>query len=458
MALFSTIQKTVNKLTRPVVQKTHTTGLAQSEEDEENCDYAVALQKCLIDLANEVYGLTDPRDISQRVLRQTCDFYDADWCGIFDVDRMLKLLVPFWWYNRATGGMTQTKLDDGGVYGNFTRWMDALNTNTPVYVDDIEKIKESNPEEYAVYSKQEVRSILAVPYHKREKGFLVLRNSKKYSDKPEMLQIMANILVAEINEQKLLERMKAESENMDTSSEIVINLFGGLEIITGKGTLSEAEIKSPLACKLLVLLMMNRHRSMTGRELADALWPDADYTDPTGKLRTLLYRFRTTFRLLSDKELIVTSANGYRINSELSIRTDYEDFERICEVSKKAYDRYQKKELLCKAVKLYRGKLFPTGSGEHWLLACNSKYHLQYLAIVEELMNLLHSEKNYSMMHEYAMMAVSVEPDNPTVLFWLIVALRKHGAIDMAKEHLESARIRLLNEEYQELEERLIAV
>ena len=458
MALFSTIQKTVNKLIRPVVQKTHTTGLAQSEEDEENCDYAVALQKCLIDLANEVYGLTDPRDISQRVLRQTCDFYDADWCGIFDVDRMLKLLVPFWWYNRATGGMTQTKLDDGGVYGNFTRWMDALNTNTPVYVDDIEKIKESNPEEYAVYSEQEVRSILAVPYHKREKGFLVLRNSKKYGDKPEMLQIMANILVAEINEQKLLERMKAESENMDTSAEIVINLFGGLEIITGKGTLSEAEIKSPLACKLLVLLMMNRHRSMTGRELADALWPDADYTDPTGKLRTLLYRFRTTFRLLSDKELIVTSANGYRINSELSIRTDYEDFERTCEIIKKAYDRYQKKELLCKAVKLYRGKLFPTGSGEHWLLACNSKYHLQYLAIVEELMNLLHSEKNYSMMHEYAMMAVSVEPDNPTVLFWLIVALRKHGAIDMAKEHLESARIRLLNEEYQELEERLIAV
>ena len=458
MALFQKLQRTVCKLTRPVVQNTNTNECADTEVEEAQHEYAVALQKCLIDLANEVYGVTDPKDISQRVLRQACIFYDADWCGMFDVDRMLKLLVPFWWYNRATGGMTKTKLDDSGVYGDFTRWMDALNTNTPIYVDDIEKIKESNPEEYAVYFKQEVRSILAVPYHKREKGFLLLRNPKRHGDKPEMLQIMANILVAEINEQKLLERMKAESENMDTSAEIVINLFGGLEIITSKGTLSEAEIKSPLACKLLVLLMMNRHRSMTGRELADALWPDADYTDPTGKLRTLLYRFRTTFRLLSEKELIVTSANGYRINSELSIRTDYEDFERTCEVSKKAYDRYQKKELLCKAVKLYRGKLFPTGSGEHWLLACNSKYHLQYLAIVEELMNLLHSEKNYSMMHEYAMMAVSVEPDNPTVLFWLIVALRKHGAIDMAKEHLESARIRLLNEEYQELEERLIAV
>lgn len=73
-------------------------------------------------------------------------------------------------------------------------------------------------------------------------------------------------------------------------------------------------------------------------------------------------------------------------------------------------------------------------------------------------MTLLHAEKNYSMIHEYAMMAVNVEPDKPTVLFWLIVGLRKHGAIDMAKEHLGSAKIRLLREEYQELEERLIAV
>ena len=115
MALFQKLQRTVCKLTRPVVQKANTTELAQSEEDEETCDYAVALQNCLIGLANEVYGVADPRDISGRVLRQACDFYDADWCGLFDVDRMLKLLVPFWWYNRTTGGMTKTKLDESGV-------------------------------------------------------------------------------------------------------------------------------------------------------------------------------------------------------------------------------------------------------------------------------------------------------------------------------------------------------
>lgn len=41
MALFQKLQRTVCKLTRPVVQKANTTELAQSEEDEETCDYAV---------------------------------------------------------------------------------------------------------------------------------------------------------------------------------------------------------------------------------------------------------------------------------------------------------------------------------------------------------------------------------------------------------------------------------
>ena len=47
MALFQKLQRTVCKLTRPVVQKANTTELAQSEEDEETCDYAVALQSLL---------------------------------------------------------------------------------------------------------------------------------------------------------------------------------------------------------------------------------------------------------------------------------------------------------------------------------------------------------------------------------------------------------------------------
>ena len=44
------------------------------------------------------------------------------------------------------------------------------------------------------------------------------------------------------------------------------------------------------------------------------------------------------------------------------------------------------------------------------------------------------------------MRTVKIDPDNPTIIYWLVVALRKNGAIDMAKKHLESAKARLLED------------
>ena len=428
---------------------------AADEMNDLDREYGERLQKGLAGLAGAVYG-AEPREILERVLRKACVFYNADCGGLLTlgIEREIKVLVPVWWFSREADGMSNSAFMRNGARGNIARWTDALKTNTPIYVEDVEKIRRTYPEEYAVYVEREIRSVLAVPYRMRETGFLLLENPRQYGDKPEMLQIMANLLAPELGKQKPDVRPNIARER----GEIIVNLFGGLEIITSRGVLNEAEIKSPLACKMFVLLLLNRNRCMTGRELAERLWSDTDCADPTAKVRTLVCRFRTTFRPLSDKELIVTSSNGYRINRELSIRTDYEDFEKACEVSKRAHDRDRKEELLTEALKLYRCRIFPTGSGEHWLLARDAAFHFQYLEIVEELMSLLDADKNYSMMREYATMAVNVEPDSPTVLYWLIVSLRKHGAADMARVHLESAKKRLLDEEYKELEKRLIAV
>ena len=83
-------------------------------EDEDTL-YAKAFEKCLTELAAEVYGIHEPFEIAQRTLRTACEFYEADWCGMFDADMMLDLWRPFWWYNRLTGGMTTTQLEEGHV-------------------------------------------------------------------------------------------------------------------------------------------------------------------------------------------------------------------------------------------------------------------------------------------------------------------------------------------------------
>ena len=153
-----------------------------------------------------------------------------------------------------------------------------------------------------------------------------------------------------------------------------------------------------------------------------------------------------------------TDSHGYRINTNLKIETDFEKFEQGYHMAKKMQGKQEKIDTLKEIVKLYRGKMFLTGSAEHWQIAYISKFHLMYLAAIEMLMELLYDNRDYGVMHEYATRAITVEPDNPSIIYWLIVALRKYGAADMAKEHLESAKIRLLAEEYQELEGRLMAV
>lgn len=201
--------------------------------------------------------------------------------------------------------------------------------------------------------------------------------------------------------------------------------------------------------------MLNRHRGMSARELSELVLCDKEYGNPIGTLRTHLYRLRNMFELLSESDLIVTKSNGYRINPDLKIVTDYDQFEKLCGSIKPVMADQKQIEILKEAVKIYTGKLFPNGDGDLWHISCSMKYHSLYIKAFEQLMGLLNKTEDYKALHDYSMRAINVDPNSPAIIYWLVVALRKSGAIEMAQKHLESAKARLLEEEYQELEYRL---
>lgn len=425
--------------------------------EDEDTVYAKAFQKSLTDLANDVYGKNEPFDIAQKALQSACDFYEADWCGMFDADMLLDLWMPFWWYNNLTGGMTKTQLKDGRVMGDFEMFRKMIISNTSYYQADIETIKESRPEEYALFSSQDVKSFLSVPYSRREHGVIFLRNPKKFGDRPDYLRIIANILIQEINQQKHLDRMKINAAAADISqdADVIVNLFGGIEVMTEQGKLVETEMKSAVCSKIFVLLMLNRHRGMPAKELSDLIWGDKEFENHVGNLRSHLYRLRNMLDLLSKKDLVITQPNGYRINPELKIHTDFEQFECLCKSVKPMMQLHEQIKILKEAVDLYDGKLFPSAEGEHWHIHHSAYYHTMYLKAVEALMELYHEVTDYRALHDCSMKAIKIEANSPAIIYWLIIALRKNGAIEMAKKHLESAKARLLEEEYRELENRL---
>ena len=89
MALFNRWKNTVEKLTHPVVQEEKNTEVAT--EDEASI-FAKAFLECLTKLENRLHGIKETKEVGLSALAASCDFYDADWCCVLDVDVKLKLM------------------------------------------------------------------------------------------------------------------------------------------------------------------------------------------------------------------------------------------------------------------------------------------------------------------------------------------------------------------------------
>ena len=92
----------------------------------------------------------------------------------------------------------------------------------------------------------DINKLLAVPIKPRPIGFLVVRNPQRYLNRSSMLQMLAFVLLSSINDQKLMQSMKMSMspENIKNDTDVMINLFGNLEIYTSSGVLHESDLNS----------------------------------------------------------------------------------------------------------------------------------------------------------------------------------------------------------------------
>lgn len=144
MRLIKKWQQSANWLTHTRVQEENMMMQENCKETESHNlhqDFFEALSA----LEEKIHIMEDPKEIGIEALKAACEFYDADWCGVLDVDLKMEFLMPFWWYNRLTGGMTSTIIDETGISDILPRWLEAMNNNVLFMVEDVEAIKEDKP-------------------------------------------------------------------------------------------------------------------------------------------------------------------------------------------------------------------------------------------------------------------------------------------------------------------------
>lgn len=393
-----------------------------------------------------------PKDTAQRILEAACKFYDADWCGLIQVDLDLRLWTPFWWHNTGVEDKTTILTEEFESADFLDRWVLAVRKNLPMVVPDTTVVKDSHPTEYNLYQRLGIKSVMAVSLEPRPIALLAIRNPKRYLHQTSMLRVLAYALLASYNEQKMLNRlqMMCIPTTIKNNTDIYISLFGQLQISTSSGTLKESDYNSPRISQLLTYLLISSEKAHSSLEIAQALWPD-DSTNPTKNMRNLIYRLRQTFGLISDAELIVSTASGYQFNPKIHIITDYQQFDEFIRSASAASSIIKRVELLKSAIDLYNGKILSSAEGKHWLIQFATKYHIAYIGAVNELLKQLDSLHSYDLLNQYAMRSLTIAPENTRGYYWLIRSLKSQGMNELAANEHRLARQNLTDMEYHDL-------
>lgn len=387
-------------------------------------DAALAMTDMVMSLESEFRRDLDSRQTLDLVVRSTCAFYDGDWCGILNLQKDLDAWTPLHWYNAATDGMTDTEhFYEYEVITQYPQWKKAVEERTNICIRNLDQVAETYPMELKHYYRLQVRSVIAVPFYRGSTGFLVVRNPKRYMDYPTFMMQMVYVISSEIREYHLLQNSHNQllADQIRNDHDVVINLFGGLEIMTKFGRIPSHEIALHKIAPIISILTLRRGRPLSAMAIDAAL--SQSCSDDSSYIKHQIYRFRQRYNgLFGKEELIISTPGGYMLNDQLHIMTDVEEFDRLQKNLVHINNLSARIHLLERIMHLYKGAMCSNYCTEQWAIGRFAQYEADFLNDMSELLHELDRSEDYLTIRDYAIEALEKSHHNEKMYYWLIVS------------------------------------
>lgn len=440
---------------KPAPPSTSTVVINGEKIDMEYVKYCIEQDRTVSTLEARLHKSDDPKEIAEESLKAACLFYGGDWAGILDVDLDLDVWTPLWWYNASPHDRTTALFGEFELAKYMTNWIESLKTGSPVCITNVRDIQYSQPEEYAIYKRLEVESVIGVPFGPNPVGILAIRNPTRYAKYSSALSVFAYVIHRAMAQQKTIDSSKLalSPDEIKSDKDIIVNFFGSMEICTSAGVLTERAFNSPRSSRVVTYLLLNRKSSFYSSSIVSALWPEEEgkWETLSSYVRNYIHTFKKAFDLVSPYPLIVSTANGYGINPDLNIMTDLQQFELLCDNAQHTPIIQHKIELMKKAADLYKGDVFENAKGEFWIDSIATHYRLRYIGIVNELLATLDAVNDFAGVQQYAAKAIMLTPENARAHYWMIHAMNHLGTLELARNQITFAKGTLTSEEYSSL-------
>ena len=328
----------------------------------------------------------DSDSIISGLLKGAAEFYGASRASVVEADWDLGIgVITYEWCK--DGVPAQRDMLQCLPMEKFPRWRKALRANKPVVISDLQRLEKVYPDEAAFFREYGVTTLLAAPFSKRiNQGFIAVDDPTRYTDDPVFLFIASYAVVVELNEikqqQSLLAATKASKYNPE---DIHINFFGGMEIISSKGTLTGEDIKADQCYLLLAYLILNHKKNFSVDTLAEIICPYDELDSPYKVVNNIVYRLRRTLSVIGLDKLVIGKNGTFQINPNSNIHTDFDRFEDACIQLKTEENPDMRHSLYHSAVDMYKGQLLPRYEHELWLMQLSIVIQESEAKLVQEI-------------------------------------------------------------------------
>lgn len=407
--------------------------------------------------------ISDPQKAAFVILRSAMKVYQADWCGILDVDLISNTYQPYWWIEEGKGEMAPTLFQNLELNEFYERWVASLKTMEPIVVADRNKDAGVMLDERNCYRRLEAYSVIGCPFRSNgATGFIVIRNARRFATEPSYLSGLGYLITSKISEQKALDSlgMRTEAQEIIADNEVRINIFGEIKIQTKGYQLLESELNSTGSWNILVYLLMHRNRGCTTQELCK-VDPNAEFIEDKKKsVRQKINRFNQKFKLISSYDLIVredtqSKEARFRINPELKVVVDMEIYDELIRQYHRTSSSRTRLGLIKKALNIYEGTAYSSHDYEDWFRNTAAYYRDINLKYFEVLSASMSRKRRYRELLQYSMMIRRSMPDEIEGYYWMYYCLKKMRKEKEAQRVMEEAVARFDLEEWEELEEQL---
>lgn len=435
-----------------LVQALHKAGLRP--ELIEQVSYAVDYEAAVSALEARLRGNYQFQEVIMDALSTTMDFYDADSVLVVSLDLDMMIATPEFELHRE--GFMPVCGTNPMFLNEYPEILEAVrqvaNEICPYTV--ISSVLAGKSKSYIRLNQLGIQSLMAVPYSKRNTGFVAVVNPRKYQSQTSLLQVLSYVAVSEINEMNLMNQQKSTFFDDGTlaPNDVYVKLLDGFELHTKEGVVTEKELRSNQSVLFLTHLLTKKGAPISDETLLAMLWDRPDELDiPERTLKNLSYSTKKkVIHLFPANDFLEIGKSCYSISRKYNIITDLDWFGYQLRDIQGTPNLQSRLTQYLNLLNDFRGTVLPMQ--EHRSLkAIDDLYMRKQEEAQLECLALMYDLERYSEMHDFInRMNLRQELKEP-FLYWEIKADIGLKRLDLARRLMRENIGRLTLEHKEEL-------